>query len=175
MRAAWCLLSWRRKPICSRLCDESPLTDWKGCTLLATPGMGFVIPSACLAASAGFGAAPPPVHADPDTMFLQHACEVEAGELAALVGIEDLRRAVAGNSILERLDTESPPSACSILARPTRSACFSGRMTRRCACFLAFGRGRRRLGRGDVLGNANRGDGLRETNEVFKYQSSGDA
>ena len=32
------------------------------------------------------------VHADSDAVFLQHACKFGAGELAALIGIEDFRR-----------------------------------------------------------------------------------
>ena len=43
------------------------------------------------------------VHADGDPVFDQHAGERRAGELAALIGVEDLRLAMAG---------ESSPRAC---------------------------------------------------------------
>ena len=41
-------------------------------------------------------AAAPTVHGDADARVLEHAGEVEAGELAALIRIEYLRLAVAG-------------------------------------------------------------------------------
>ena len=46
------------------------------------------------------------VHADGDPIILQRAGEVVAGELTALVGIEDLGPAVSGERLLERLDTK---------------------------------------------------------------------
>src|SRR5438445_10752841 len=46
------------------------------------------------------------VHADGDPMSLEGAGEIVAGELAALVGIEDLRPAVARERFLERLHTK---------------------------------------------------------------------
>src|SRR5262249_54311901 len=46
------------------------------------------------------------IHADGDRMALQGVGEIVAGELAALVGIEDLRPAVLGERFLECLDTE---------------------------------------------------------------------
>ena len=38
--------------------------------------------------------------------FEQHAGEGDAGELAALVGVENLRLAVLGQGLLQRLDAE---------------------------------------------------------------------
>lgn len=35
------------------------------------------------------------VHADPDAMFFENACEGLAGELDALIGVEDFRRSMA--------------------------------------------------------------------------------
>ena len=35
------------------------------------------------------------VHADPDAMLLENACESLTGELDALIGVEDLRRSMA--------------------------------------------------------------------------------
>ena len=46
------------------------------------------------------------VHADHDTVLLEGAGEVVAGELAALIGIEDFWRTIALERFLERLDTE---------------------------------------------------------------------
>ena len=46
------------------------------------------------------------VHADLDTVVGQRPGEVGASELAALVGIEYLRRAVPGNRLLQCLDAE---------------------------------------------------------------------
>src|SRR5580704_18401448 len=46
------------------------------------------------------------IHADGDRVALQGVGEIIAGELAALVGIEDLRPAVLGERFLECLDTE---------------------------------------------------------------------
>src|SRR6516225_4084738 len=46
------------------------------------------------------------VHANSDLVPFQGAGEVVAGELATLVGIENLETAVADERFLERLDTE---------------------------------------------------------------------
>src|SRR5450631_4735971 len=46
------------------------------------------------------------VHADSDPIFDQHAGECRAGELAALIRVEDFRLAVASKSVLKRLDAE---------------------------------------------------------------------
>ncbi len=46
------------------------------------------------------------VHADGNLVFQQQPGEVTAGELAALVGIENLRLAVPGECFLNRLDAE---------------------------------------------------------------------
>src|SRR3984893_6615367 len=46
------------------------------------------------------------IHANGDPMILQRAGEILAGELTALVGIEDLGPAVSGERLLERLDTK---------------------------------------------------------------------
>ncbi len=48
----------------------------------------------------------PAVHADGDAVTGEHAGERRAGELRALVGVEDVRLAVASESILQRLDAE---------------------------------------------------------------------
>jgi len=51
-------------------------------------------------------AAPPfPIHADPESALLQKPGEALAGELGALVGVEDLRLTLP-KSILQSLDTE---------------------------------------------------------------------
>jgi hypothetical protein len=49
---------------------------------------------------------PLPSHADRDLVPVQDAGEVVAGELAALVGVEDLGPAVAGKCFLQRLDAK---------------------------------------------------------------------
>ena len=46
------------------------------------------------------------IHADLDAVALDQADELRAGELAALVGVEDLRLAIALNGVLDRLDAE---------------------------------------------------------------------
>jgi len=46
------------------------------------------------------------VHADGNAIFDQHASECLAGELAALIRVEDFRLAVTSQSILQRLDAE---------------------------------------------------------------------
>src|SRR5213076_3296220 len=46
------------------------------------------------------------VHADGDGVLDQHASEGRAGELAALIRVEDVRLAVMCQSILQRLDAE---------------------------------------------------------------------
>ncbi len=55
----------------------------------------------------GVHAPAPPLHRDADAGRLQTPGEGEAGDLAALVGVEDLRRAVAIQGLLKRLDTEA--------------------------------------------------------------------
>ena len=47
-----------------------------------------------------------PVHADLDALCLQHIREFRAGELAALVGVEDLRCAIAGQRLRQRRRAE---------------------------------------------------------------------
>ena len=49
----------------------------------------------------------PAVHRYPDTGLPQAPGEGEASELAALVGIEDLQRAMAGQRLVECLDAEA--------------------------------------------------------------------
>src|SRR5882762_5788213 len=51
-------------------------------------------------------AAPLAIHANRDLVPPQHAGEVVAGKLAALVGVEDLRPTKASERFLERLDAE---------------------------------------------------------------------
>src|SRR5206468_6889157 len=46
------------------------------------------------------------IHADGDPVLDQRAGECSAGELTALVGVEDVRLAVASESILQCLDAE---------------------------------------------------------------------
>src|SRR5439155_25818515 len=46
------------------------------------------------------------IHADRDRVLDQQAGELGAGELAALVGVEDLRPAVFGERLLDRLEAE---------------------------------------------------------------------
>ena len=46
------------------------------------------------------------VHADRDFGGLQHLGEVGRAELAALIGVEDLRLAMPGERLLQSLDTE---------------------------------------------------------------------
>jgi hypothetical protein len=46
------------------------------------------------------------VHADGDAIVGEHAGEGRAGELRALVRVEDFRLAVTGQGILQRLDAE---------------------------------------------------------------------
>ena len=46
---------------------------------------------------------PFPVHADLDAVVFQEPRELQAGELAPLIGIEDLGRAIAGHGVLDRL------------------------------------------------------------------------
>ncbi len=51
-------------------------------------------------------AAAPAIHRDRHTGILERAHEVEAGELAALVRVEDPRLAVSGHGFFESLDAE---------------------------------------------------------------------
>ena len=46
------------------------------------------------------------VHADPDRMVFQYLGKFDAGELTALVGVEDFWRSVVGDGLFERLDAE---------------------------------------------------------------------
>lgn len=46
------------------------------------------------------------VHADPDTVRLEHPGEFAAGELATLIGVEDLRAAVPVDGFTDRVQTE---------------------------------------------------------------------
>lgn len=55
--------------------------------------------------------APDAVHADGDPCILQHLNEIHAGELRALVAVEDLRPAVALERLFQRFDAESADSA----------------------------------------------------------------
>ena len=50
--------------------------------------------------------APFPVHADLDAVMRQESREFLAGELAALIGIEDLRQAIVGQGVLHCVQTE---------------------------------------------------------------------
>src|SRR5262249_26109678 len=52
-------------------------------------------------------AAPASVHAHLDTVIPQHLGKLVAGELRALIGIEDAGLAEPGQSLAQRLDTES--------------------------------------------------------------------
>ena len=47
-----------------------------------------------------------PVHTDLDAVVFQHPREFLAGELTPLIGVEDLRRAIAGQGVLDRFETE---------------------------------------------------------------------
>jgi len=67
------------------------------------------------------------VHRDADADVIQCVCEGEAGELAALVGVEDAGPAVASNRLLHRRNTEvsihrvgEPPSE-NLAARPVHN------------------------------------------------------
>ncbi len=62
--------------------EEEPSRRWRG-----------VSPTKVVHASS------PAVHGDRDTRVLEHAGEVDAGELAALIGIEYLRPAVSDSSV----------------------------------------------------------------------------
>jgi hypothetical protein len=62
------------------------------------------------------------VHADLDFIVLQDLREIVAGELAALIGIENFRRAVSGDRLVQRFETEirghaDRHSVCEHLAR----------------------------------------------------------
>ena len=46
------------------------------------------------------------VHADLDLVFREHAGESRTRELRTLIGVEDLRPPMPGQSILQRLDAE---------------------------------------------------------------------
>jgi len=49
---------------------------------------------------------PGPIHADLNPMSLQKPGEFLAGELTALIGVEDLRRVIPGDGLLHRLQAE---------------------------------------------------------------------
>ena len=49
---------------------------------------------------------PFPVHADLNAVVCQEPRELQAGELAPLIGIEDLGRAIAAHGVLHRIETE---------------------------------------------------------------------
>jgi hypothetical protein len=51
------------------------------------------------------------VRADGDAGTLRHLREVGAGELRSLVGVDDVRPAMAAERLLRRLDARCPPSA----------------------------------------------------------------
>src|SRR5215813_11008517 len=51
-------------------------------------------------------AAPASVHADLDRVIPQHLGKLVAGELRALISIEDARLAKPGEGVAQRLDTE---------------------------------------------------------------------
>ena len=51
-------------------------------------------------------AAAPAVHADGHVVLLEYLGEGRAGELSALVGIEDFRRILAAQGLVERFDTK---------------------------------------------------------------------
>ena len=46
------------------------------------------------------------VHADPDAMLFENTCEGLTGELGTLISIEDFRRSVALQGLLQGIDTE---------------------------------------------------------------------
>src|ERR1700751_4263759 len=52
------------------------------------------------------GATPASVHADLDPVIPQHLGKLVAGELRALISIEDARLAEPGEGLAQRLDTE---------------------------------------------------------------------
>src|SRR5436309_7685982 len=64
-------------------------------------------------------AAPASIHADLDPVIPQHLGELVAGELRALIGIEDAGLAKPGERLAQRLDTAPRPSACLTAARTT--------------------------------------------------------
>src|SRR5260370_36140046 len=49
---------------------------------------------------------PTPVHGNANARLLQHAGESRRGELAALIGVEDVRSAKPGQGFFQRLDAE---------------------------------------------------------------------
>ena len=81
MRAAHEGMGKRRDTFRARLCRESPLTDWKGITLVAVPGMYF-IPGVCPTASAGCGAEPHVLSRLSISVFTAYAAIVCAAESA---------------------------------------------------------------------------------------------
>jgi hypothetical protein len=57
------------------------------------------------------------VHTDRDAFVGEHAGDGCSGQLPALIGVEDLRLAVAGESLFQRLDAERPLPSCSMAPR----------------------------------------------------------
>ena len=72
----------------------------------------------------------PAVHGDGDTGVLKYAGEFEAGELAAPIGIEDVRPTVTGQRLVQCLDAE--PGVHGVPQPPGE------RMTRRSNTHLSF-------------------------------------
>jgi hypothetical protein len=68
------------------------------------------------------------VHADLDAVAFQQSREIEAGELAALVGVEDFRPAVAVERLLNRLRYRSRWSTCLRYAMPAYWKMCSAKM-----------------------------------------------
>ena len=46
------------------------------------------------------------IHADPHAMFAQHTCKGLTGELTALISVEDVRFAIACQSLLQCINTK---------------------------------------------------------------------
>ena len=62
-------------------------------------------------------AAPASIHADLDPVIPQHPGELVAGELRALIGIEDAGLAEPGERLARAPRHRTPPSACLTAAR----------------------------------------------------------
>src|SRR5271166_4283074 len=60
---------------------------------------------------------PAPIHADPDRVLRQQSGERRTGELAPLVGVEDLRSTITGQRLVDRVEAEIDPWSAS---RPKR-------------------------------------------------------
>jgi hypothetical protein len=61
-------------------------------------------------------AAAPSIHGDRDLRRFKNAGESEAGELAALIGVEDFRFAVVGQGFVQSFDAETGYPWCSTAA-----------------------------------------------------------